>query len=117
MMSGGRGTLTPSPAWGGGSGWGRPFPAGAVLGVVQLDAHAEELLPDLVRAGKITPVPGCLPLGDQLFDLGIDRLRELDHIEDAIRVPQHRHGAGALLRRRRSRLQPGVEGLDELEEM
>src|ERR1700737_2169203 len=121
MMSGGRGTsnflprredgapLTPSPACGGGSRWGQSLPTRAVLRVVQLDAHFEELLPNLIRAGKVPPVPGRLPLGDQLFDFGIDRLGELDVIEDAVRVPEHRHRTGALLGGRLSRLGPWVE--------
>src|ERR1700682_3509226 len=129
MMSGGRGTsnflprredeapLTPSPACGGGSGWGQSLPTSAVLRVVQLDAHFEELLPNLIRAGKVPPIPGRLPLGDQLFDFGIDYLGELDDIEDAVRMPQHGHRTCALLGRRLSRLEPCVEGLDEFEEM
>jgi hypothetical protein len=32
-------------------------------------------------------------------------------------MPQHRHGGGALLGRRLSGLEPGVERLDELEEV
>src|SRR5260370_36190471 len=129
MMSGGRGTfnslprlrdeasLTPSPANGGGSRWGHAFPAGAFLGVVQLDPHSEKLLADLVRAGEIPSIPGCLPLGDQPLDLGIDGLRELDDVQDAVCMPEHRHCSGALVGRRLSRLEPRVEGLDEFEEM
>src|SRR2546425_13067152 len=107
MMSGGLGT----------AGLSASLPAGAVLGVVQLNAHAEQLLADLVGAGEVTPVPRGLPLGDQPIDLGIDHLRELDDVQDAIRVSQHRHRAGALLWRRLSRLEPSVEGLDELEKV
>src|SRR3984893_3041442 len=94
-----------------------PLPAGGPLGVVQLDAHPEELLPDLVRAAEVPAVPGPLPLGDQAFDLGVDRLGKLDDIEDAVRMPEHRHRTCALFRRRLSRLEPGIEELDELEEM
>src|ERR1700682_6160771 len=106
MMSGGRGTSLPDP-----------FPAGAILGVVELDAHPEELLPDFVRASEVPSLPGRLALGDQPFDFGIDRLGELDDIEHAVRMPEHRHRTGALLGRRLSRLEPCVEGLDEFEEM
>src|SRR4029077_18083782 len=38
-------------------------------------------------------------------------------VQDAIRVSQHRHRAGTLLWRRLPRLEPGVEGLNELEEV
>src|SRR6266480_5290750 len=107
MMSGGRGTNYLS----------HPLPAGAFLGVVQLDPHSKQSLSDLVRAGEVPLVPRDLPLGNQLFNLGIDGLRKLDHIEDKVRVAEHRHRSGALLRRRLSRFQPWIEGFDELEEM
>src|SRR5438552_13224230 len=107
MMSGGRGTNYLS----------HPLPAGAFLGVVQLDPHSKEPLSDLVRAGEVSLVPRGLPLGNQAFNLGIDCLRKLDHIEDKVRVAEHRHRGGALLSRSFSRFQPWVKGFDELEEM
>src|SRR5436305_2166900 len=107
MMSGGRGTNYLS----------HPLPAGAFLGVVQLEPHSKQPLSDLVRAGEVSLVPRGLPLGNQPFNLGIDCLRKLDHIEDKVRVAEHRHRGGALLSRRSSRFQPWVKGFDELEEM
>src|SRR5205823_15038987 len=109
MMSGGRGMpLSDLPD---------PLPAGAVLGIVQLDPHRQELLPDLVRAGEVTAIACRPPLRDEPFDLGVDRLREADHVQHSIRVPQHGHRRSALVRRRLALLQARVEGLDELEEM
>src|SRR2546425_925445 len=74
-----------------------PLPAGAALGVVELDAHPEKLLPDLVGAGEVSTLPGGLALGDQSFDLGIDHRRKLDDIENPVRVTEHRHRRGTLL--------------------
>src|SRR5438067_12285553 len=105
MMSGGRGTNYLS----------HPLPAGAFLGVVQLDPHSKQSLSDLVRAGEVSLVPRGLPLGNQPFNLGIYCLGKLDHIEDKVHVTEHRHRGGALLSPRFSRFQPWLNGLAELE--
>src|SRR5438445_9807071 len=104
MMSGGRGKNSLS----------HPLQAGAFLGVVQLDPHSKQSLSDLVRAGEVSLVPRGLPLGNQPFNLGIDCLRKLDHIEDKVRVTEHRHRGGALLSRRSSRFKPWFNVFDDL---
>src|SRR5919201_332584 len=107
MMSGGRGTSTLS----------NPLPAGAVFGVVELDAHGQQLLADLVRASEVAAVAGRLTLGNQALDLRVRRLREVDDVENAVGVPQHRHRGSSLLWSGLSRIESGVEGLDEIEEV
>src|SRR2546421_7705527 len=106
MMSGGRGT-----------GLRHPLPARAVFRVVELDAHREQLLTDLVRSGEITALAGGLPFANQALDLGIDRLRKLDDVEDLVGVPKHRRGGSTLFGRRGARLEPGIELADEVEQV
>src|SRR5437879_13529294 len=98
MMSGGRGTNSLS----------HPLPAGAFLGVVQLDPHCKQPLSDLVRAGEVSLVPRGLPLGNQAFNLRIDCLRKLDHIADKVLVAEHYHHLCTLLRPSSSPLPPCV---------
>src|ERR671937_289930 len=93
------------------------LPASAILGVVELDAHGEELLADGIGAGEVSAFPGGLPLGDQAPDLGVNGLGKLDDVEDAVRMAENRHRRGALLGRRLSRVQLGIELLDEVEQM
>src|SRR5438477_364578 len=69
MMSGGRGMpLSDLPD---------PLPAGAVLGIVQLDPHRQELLPDLVGAGEVTAIACRPPLRDEPLDRTCGGLEEL----------------------------------------
>src|ERR671929_1606757 len=107
MMSGGRGTTCLADS----------LPASAVFGVVQLDAHGQELLADCVALTEIPTLASRLPLGDQPLDLRVDRARELDDVQDAIRVAQEFQRGRAVIGRRLTRVDFGVELLDEIEEM
>src|SRR5438270_6401360 len=99
-----------------GTGLGHALPARAVLGVVELDAHREQLLTDLVRTGEIATTAGGLAFGNQALYLGIDRLGKLDDVEDLVGVPEHRRSGCTLLGRRGPGLEPGIELANEVEQ-
>ena len=65
-----------------------------------------------MKRSEVTPVPGRLPLGDQMLDLGVDGFWEHDHVEDAVEHRRDDHGVGDPFGAHCLDPRAGLEGLD-----